>query len=193
MMNKALHVLENERGIVRVFRLELGKSEMKAFTAQEVLDDGHVRSPVKQALGAPVLDHDQVEIFPVSDLIGMGLSAYLVNGQGVLEEDIKADREKLDALTGYVMVVRTAAFEGKEARLKGNYPLEFIGSYRDETSKTEIVHPRPAPAVKAAAWAQETTEAVAQAEARRGGWGPFFLLLLWAAGSYAVWQFGSPF
>lgn len=142
-MTKGLVAPEGERGVVRVFQVQLSKNEMTSFTAKETLDDGAIRSPINRTLGVTELDHEYVEVFPVSDLQGTGLISYLTEGLGVLEDEIEEDKERLEGLTGYVMIVRSGAFKGKAARMKANYPLEYVGGYLDDSATRELPLPTP--------------------------------------------------
>ncbi|MBT8409746.1 MAG: hypothetical protein KJN93_08985 [Alphaproteobacteria bacterium] len=142
-MSKGLVAPEDERGVVRVFQVQLSKNEMTSFTAKEPLDDGAIRSPINRTLGVAELDHDFVEVFPAADLQGTGLVAYLTEGLGVLEDEIEDHKARLEGLTGYVMIVRSGAFKGKAARMKANYPLDYIGGYLDDSATRELSLPTP--------------------------------------------------
>ncbi len=98
-----LHVRPNETGVVRVFALELPPEQAR-----------FLREPgaAAQLLGVASLVDAQVDVIELRDLDEVGLSGYLTEGLGVPEADVATDRELLDSLTGWVMVVRSKAFGG---------------------------------------------------------------------------------
>ena len=121
---KGLSVAPNERGLIRVFALSLGPQDAKNLRE----DDARK----KALLGAQSLDSDFTEVFPVSDLEGLGLVQYLIQGNGVAPETLEADRAKLAALDGWVLLVFSHAFGGVEQRLAPAPELTLIGSYPEE-------------------------------------------------------------
>jgi hypothetical protein len=122
-MTQRIEVPEGGGGLVHVFALDLTGDAARAFVAQPDGDGW----PLKVALGATVLDRDQVEHFPVSDLAGMGLYAYLVEGMGI--DEAAADRTRIDAVTGDVVVLRPMAFAGAPQVLNVAAPLRHVGSF----------------------------------------------------------------
>ena len=61
----------------------------------------------------------------------IGLSVYLTEGMGLPDDQIAADRAKLDALRGPVLIVRSPAFAGVEGRISPSGELTLIGTYRE--------------------------------------------------------------
>ena len=94
-----------------------------------------------------------VEIFPLSDLEGVGLPGYLADGHAVPEAQIAPDRIKLDKLGGWVLVLYSRAFEGAEVTLTPSPALTLIGTYgtpgtnwqSTETLSVEAAKPYSAP------------------------------------------------
>ncbi|WP_299043487.1 hypothetical protein [uncultured Tateyamaria sp.] len=132
-MTDALHVPRNERGVIRVFALSMTDDE-----ARQVKDDPEL---IAAALGAPV-NTDQIEVFPVSDLEGIGLVGYLLEGNAVPMDQLAPDRGKLDKLGGWVMIVFSLAFEDRETVLDPASSLTLIGTYgegRTDWRATETV------------------------------------------------------
>ena len=118
-----LNVAPNEHGVLRVFSLDMRPQEAKLL-----------REPgaAEQVLGVSELDHEQIDIFPVSDLEDVGLFGYLSDGCGVSEDQL--DRAVLDAVEGWVMVVRSAAFKGEAVTLNLDPRLRLIGLYTEQAT-----------------------------------------------------------
>ncbi|MEX5577567.1 hypothetical protein [Pseudophaeobacter sp. A-200-2] len=119
-MEGVIHIPAGEHGVIRLFQLDM-RLEQAVF----------LREPgaLAQVLGIDALDMEQVEIFPVSDLEELGLAGYLTEGMGVPEEQIAPDRERLAALEGHVMVIRSRAFGGREMRLTPAEQIQPVATY----------------------------------------------------------------
>jgi hypothetical protein len=80
-------------------------------------------------LGVAGLDAQEMELFPVRDLEGVGLGDYLVDGHGMPETQVAPDRGRLAALDGHVLLVYSEAFRGAAATLSPSADLTHIGTY----------------------------------------------------------------
>lgn len=136
-----LIVAPYERGVIRLFSLDMRPEEAKFLREPGAAD--HV-------LGVKGLDPDQIDVFQVSDLEDLGLYGYLNEGCGVSEDQL--DRAALEAIEGWVMVVRSAAFGGRAATLAPDPRLRLMGLYTEEatnwsggTIETESAKPFSAP------------------------------------------------
>jgi len=118
----AMTVDAGERGVVRVFSLIIEAGGIEAFDAPGALDN---------ALGVRDIDPIYVETFAITDLAGVGLATYLVDGCGVPDAVIEPDRDRLDAITGHVMVVLSRAFGGRAATLRPAGQLALAGIYAE--------------------------------------------------------------
>ncbi|CUK00333.1 hypothetical protein RUE5091_02117 [Ruegeria denitrificans] len=136
-----LTVAPNERGVIRLFALNMRSEEAK-----------FLREPgaANQVLGVAKLDMDQIDIFPVSDLEDLGLYGYLNEGCGVSADLL--DRKSLEAITGWVMVVRSAAFGGRAVTITPDRRLHLFGPFTEEATnwaggpiETESAKPFSAP------------------------------------------------
>ncbi|MCV3270671.1 hypothetical protein [Roseobacter sinensis] len=125
-MSTTIEIPPNERGVIRVFAINAPPDEIKDQLASMPKPD-----LARQLLNSPHLDTTSVEIFPVSDLTGMGLTAYLTEGYAVEENALATDRAKLDALAGYVLLLFSESFKGASATLSPSAELTLIGSYRE--------------------------------------------------------------
>ncbi len=119
-MEGVIHIPAGEQGVIRLFHLDM-RPEQAAF----------LRDPgaLAQVLGVGAIDMDQVEIFPTRDLEEIGLVGYLIEGIGIPEEEITPDRDRLAALEGHVMVIRSRAFGGQETRLTPADQIRLVASY----------------------------------------------------------------
>lgn len=122
-MNGAVTVSPDEHGVVRVFSINLPPQEAKHWER----DTGAVAA----ALGANTVDADRVELVDADTLRSVGLSTYLVDGMGLPEGAVAPDRSRLDALSGYVLIVRSGAFGSQGQTLHPNKLVTLIGTYRE--------------------------------------------------------------
>ncbi|MBY5931587.1 hypothetical protein KUV51_01140 [Tateyamaria omphalii] len=132
-MTDTLPVPANERGVIRVFALSMTGKEAQA------LKDGP--AALNAALGTD-MNPEHVEVFPVSDLEGIGLVGYLAEGNAVPMEQLTPDRAKLEKLGGWVLIVFSLAFEDRATALNPASSLTLIGTYgeiRTDWSATEKV------------------------------------------------------
>ncbi|KMW58182.1 hypothetical protein AIOL_003153 [Candidatus Rhodobacter oscarellae] len=119
----------NERETIRLYALDLDKDAVPAFTApRQAAANGDHPWPLQRALGAAHLEPEHIEVFTDQDLTGLGLAAYLEEGQGIAHEDLNA--EMLDAQQGHFVLVHAAAFGGRAQRLDPQAPLRLLGAYR---------------------------------------------------------------
>ncbi|NOD64071.1 MULTISPECIES: hypothetical protein [unclassified Ruegeria] len=136
-----LTVAPHERGVLRLFTLDMRPEEAKFLREPGAAD---------QVLGVDGLDPEQIDIFPVSDLEDLGLYGYLTEGCGVSSDQL--DQDALAAIDGWVMVLRSAAFQGRPATLKPDPRLHLIGLFTEEATnwtggviETESAKPFSAP------------------------------------------------
>ncbi|MEL6452239.1 MAG: hypothetical protein AAFQ19_13355 [Pseudomonadota bacterium] len=135
-MSARIDIPANERGIIRVFSLSMDASAARALKEQP--------EALAAALGTGegALDAEQVEVFPVSDLEGIGLSGYLAAGNAVPEDQLAPDRVKLDKLGGWVLILYSRAFADRATTLAPAPALTLIGTYgaaRTDWTATERV------------------------------------------------------
>ncbi|PCJ06882.1 MAG: hypothetical protein COB16_12485 [Rhodobacteraceae bacterium] len=166
-MDSVIHIPAGERGIIRVFDLDM-RPEQSRF----------LREPgaLAQVLGVDEINLDHVEIFPLSDLEDLGLVGYLNEGCGVPADQLAPDREGLMALSGHVLLIRSRAFDGEEVRLTPATPLTLIGTYREYlTQKTGA----PIQTKSARLYtAPRLSPRAGRAKARRIGAGLFTVIML---------------
>ncbi len=131
------HVTGNERGVLRVFAIDLPAAEVAAFTAEST-----AAWPLRDALGVTTLDHEFVEVFDLDTIRTYGFARYLSDANGMDDAEVTADAAMLDGLTGHVAIVSSNAFGGQAATLSPSAPLRLVATYRAEraTTPTETLH-----------------------------------------------------
>ena len=125
-MTRTIQIDKNERGLIRVFAINQPVADVK-----DALKKLPKADLARQLLDSPHLDTTSTEIFPLSDLTGMGLSVYLNDGYAVDEAGLAADQTKLDALDGFVMLLFSESFKGMEAVLTPSPAVTLIGTYAE--------------------------------------------------------------
>ncbi len=120
----------HETGVVRVFDVDLGEADAKAFAGAP--------ETIARALGVDTIAADRVEVFPVSNLGELGLRGYLAEGYGIPQEDLAKDSAQLDDLSGYVAVISSGAFGPDGAELRVKSPLRLIGTYAEPRAEVQF-------------------------------------------------------
>ena len=131
-----LTIPAHDRTGVRVFSAALTTEEMQRDKA----------TLVAQLLGDAKLDPAFVELFDVADLTDLGLAGYLAEGLGVPDAALAADRPRLDALRGPVLILLSKALHGRGADLTLDPRLTLVGTYAEDRSP---VHFEPLPTTAA--------------------------------------------
>ena len=116
-MRDPLHIPAGERGVIRVFALDMPAEQVKFLSEPGALE---------QVLGINEINRNQIEIFPVSDLEELGLGGYLLEGCGIPADELRPFEETLSQLDGHVLLIRSRAFRGEETRLSPADPVQLI-------------------------------------------------------------------
>ncbi|WP_198571743.1 hypothetical protein [Pelagovum pacificum] len=116
-----MQVPASEHGHARVFAVDLDPERAEALTPDDLA----------AALGIETLDMEQVELFPIGNLAGLGLSSYLVEGMGMDVDQVRPDASRLDGLRGHVLILLSNAVKGRT--LEVGPPLRWIGTYSEPT------------------------------------------------------------
>ncbi|WP_298839378.1 hypothetical protein [uncultured Roseobacter sp.] len=123
-MSKAIEIPAGETSKIRVFAINRPVPDM-----QTLLKSAPVPDVARELLADPHLNTAGAEVFPMADLAGVGLAAYLSDGYAVTDEALSPDRAKLDALEGYVLLVFSDSFAGQPHRLEPGSDVTLIGTY----------------------------------------------------------------
>ncbi len=115
-MTKPLTFAGGHRDRVAVFAVNLPEPDAETADPETLLGVGPV-------------DATRVELFPLRDLQGVGLPAYLTDGLGLDEDAVKADKARLTALEGHVLILHAAAFAQLPVTVSQGPNLTLIGTY----------------------------------------------------------------
>lgn len=131
-----LTIPAHDRNGIRVFSATLTPEDMQRDKA----------GLVALLLGDANLDPAFVELFDVADLTDLGLAGYLADGLGVPDAALAADRPRLDALRGPVLILLSKALHGRTATLTLDPRLSLVGTYAEDRPP---VHFEPLPTAAA--------------------------------------------
>ncbi|MEP5761945.1 MAG: hypothetical protein ABJ327_22055 [Litoreibacter sp.] len=123
-MNLATHVTATEIEVIRLYEVALPAIEAQGFSAADV----------SAALSVIDLDSEYIDIFELDTLDELGLRGYMIDGLGIPESALVPYQERISAISGYVVVVLSRAFNGHESTLKNGHPLRLIGAFREDTA-----------------------------------------------------------
>lgn len=117
---------KGEYGQIRLFAVNRAIDDMT-----RALRDTDKQQVINDLLGVEIPENT-AELFLISDLTGVGLARYLTDGYAVTQEQISRDRSRLDALDGYVLLLFSTAFDGRETTFETGPDLTLIGTYGEE-------------------------------------------------------------
>ncbi|MEL6684625.1 MAG: hypothetical protein AAFN63_05580 [Pseudomonadota bacterium] len=184
-MSETFHVKATERGVIRIFTANLTTEQAQRFTESP---DEDTPAPIHRALGVTHLDSDFVELFPLSNLGGLGLAGYLTEGLGVAEADVKPNAARLNAMSGQVLIVLSQAFGGFETTITPTAPLKWIGTYTEEGASVKF-EPLPSDGAKGAT--ETSSGKPAKSDARVGGMiAMYALIAMFAFVGLLIWVAG---
>ena len=121
----------SDASTVHLFRLDLPPEAVERFTAMA----GTGEWPLKYGLGATKLRPGFVETVDLRDLGPMPLSQYLSEAHDLPTKALGADRARIDALTGHVVILPPQAFDSTSQTLNVNTPLSHVGSWSAAPAK----------------------------------------------------------
>ena len=125
-MTDALTIPPGPERCVWVFAIDLPEDQAATFA----------RGSLAEALGVDAVDPAHTELIDADTFTEYGLSRYLTDGQGIAEDSLAPDTEKLDALRGPLLLVfRPALGQGQ---LSPRAPLRLIGRYDEVPSPARI-------------------------------------------------------
>lgn len=170
-MSDALTIPAAETGKVRVFALDMPPERAKFLR-----EPGAADQVLGQLPGGAPLNPAYVEVFPIADLEQLGLAGYLHEGCGIPTDQIAPDRERLQALTGHVMLVYSRAFDGQATQLTPAPELRLIATYGEPRTDWHAPAPLETDSARPRASASQAPRA-ARARARRIGAGIFVFFM----------------
>lgn len=163
-MTDPLTIAAGEHAVLRLFSLDMRPEEAR-----------FLREPgaAAQILGVTDLNPDHIEIFPLSDLEDLGLVGYLTEGCGLSRDQL--DIAKLDALTGWVMLLRSKAFDGQSMHLRPNPNISLVGVYTEDGADW-TAHPIPTKSAQPYSAPRKSPRQI-RSDARRIGFGLFAVIM----------------
>lgn len=183
-MSTPIEVSSNEIAKIRVFSLSMTDTEAKKLQKDS--------SAIQAMIGAQV-DPEFVDVFPLSNLEGVGLAGFLSEGNAVPAEQLAPDRaklDKLDTLGGWVLILYSSAFRNAATSFAPAPALTLIGTYDEaktdwsasETVKSEAAKPFTAPA--------ETVKKRPSDAAMSGRVATIALIVMFALTGLVIWIAG---
>jgi hypothetical protein len=118
-------------------------------------------------LGVATVNPAEVETFDLDDLGSLGIAGYLIEAHGLSAEVLAPDLDRLAALKGPVMILRTVAFGGRAVRLQPRPVMALAGAWSEEPPPLVRFDPLPDGGAKGARAAP--TGKPRMSDARMGG------------------------
>lgn len=196
-MSDRIRISKDETGLIRLFSIDTA-AEPPLMSAEPDwgIDADDPPWPLRDALGTVYLDSDFIEMFDIADLGEQGLAGYLVRGLRVSAEDVAADRARIDAVRGMVLVVMSSAFGGFAQELTPRSPLHWIATYREEGAPS----PSDIPATQAGGGTRKDPQPMTQTTQsfradRMTYWRDhaWMAALAVAIGMGVLWAMGNPY
>lgn len=120
---------------VWVFTIALDEEALPAFgqerPAAGTNEGSRSHWPLRDALGLVLLDAGFAEVFMAEKLKDYGFARYLVEGDGMDEASVAPDADRLDVLTGPVLVLHSGGLPEQTTRLDPRAPLTLVGRYTE--------------------------------------------------------------
>lgn len=148
-----------EHGTIRVFAISRPIADMARALKQQ-----SKATLASEYLGTEVTA-DDIELFALSDLTGVGLHGYLSEGYDVDKDALRADRARLEALDGYILLVFSRISAQGDVVLKPASVLTLIGTYAEPKAKYGAA---PLPTDAAKPYSGVTAQAQAPRRSRVG-------------------------
>lgn len=152
-----LTVQPHERGVIRLFALDLAEEQVAAFANPRISSTGGAEVwPLRSALGVDDLVASGIEVIKIENLGEIGLSGYLTEGQGVSAEALAPYREAIEALTGHAVILHPSALPSG-GTIDPRPPVTHIATLREAPPDTPVGDlsadngPAPAKPAKSAA------------------------------------------
>ncbi len=114
-----------EHGVIRVFAISRPMSDMARMLTQRP------KAELASELLSHVVNSEDIELFAISDLEGVGLPAYLTDGYDIDTDTVRTDRRRLDALDGYVLLLFSRISNDGDVSLNVTPDLTLIGTYTE--------------------------------------------------------------
>ncbi|WP_223423230.1 hypothetical protein [Tateyamaria pelophila] len=180
-MSAPIDIPAHEVGRIRLFSLSLTDSEAKNLQGDA--------AALQKMLGADV-DTEYVDVFPLSNLEGVGLAGFLRDGNAVSTDQLAPDRgklDKLDALGGWVLIVYSSAFRNTATTLTPAPALTLIGTYGEAMTDWTATETVRADAAKPFTAPPETVKKRPSDAAMSGRIATIALIVMFALTALIIW------
>ena len=141
----------HERDRLHVFAVNRPADEIRKSHPVDP-DEAHRAVPNPALLadltGFDALDLRGVELIDLKHLEGLGLSGFLEEGHDIAEEALAPVRARLEALDGFVLILRSQALQGAALDLSGSADLTHICSFHQPGTDWRSSGPVAAEAAK---------------------------------------------
>lgn len=124
MIQTPLHIPTSERGVLRLFALDMRPEELRFLR-----EDGAIRD----VLGTCDLTEDHVQLIHIPDLEELGITGYLREGCDIPDDQITAQRAALETIDRDVMAVPSIAFN-TERIVTLDPRLRFVAQFQEPAS-----------------------------------------------------------
>ncbi|GGG68238.1 hypothetical protein GCM10011415_14270 [Salipiger pallidus] len=154
----------SETGTVRLFHLDLPPEAVNRFATQA----GTGEYPLQYGLGARRLRPGFVDVVSIRDLGEMSLSSYMAEAHQVSGDDFRQMRQRIDSLSGHVVILPSQAFDHTSQELTIATPLRWIGTFSEVSARQRGPKLRSASARRRAITEAGTPEGATPPPNRRG-------------------------
>ena len=156
-MSATISVPAGDRDTLWLFQLDMPREQ-----ARFLAEPGAVAQMLGIDTKGPIPDPAQIEIINTKDLAGVGLVHYLTDGFSIPADQI--DKPAIEALTGYVLILRARAFGGEALTLTPAAQLKLVARYQETPTDWTA-----APMLHTGATKAPTPPRAARSQARRLG------------------------
>lgn len=132
------------QSVLHIYALDMSEAEVVAAGLAARVPGHAVNAEIAPAaliglLGTDTIAPSDIEIFDVARLGGLTLSDYLMQGTSADAAQLSADRGRLDAIRGHVLIVHATTADGAALPPATSDPrLTLIGSYAEGTPPVRV-------------------------------------------------------
>lgn len=127
-----IQIAKAEHGVIRVFSISRPMADMARALKQQP------KAQVASALLAYDASASDIELFPVSDLAGVGLPRYLMDGYDIDSAALRTYRARLEGLDGYVLILFSSISNDGDVVLSPSADLTLIGTFSEPKGERTV-------------------------------------------------------
>ncbi len=133
-MTDMVSIPQSETGILRLFRIDPEGAQAR------MLVEAPTPATIAAALGLPSIPPNSAEVIRLADISALGLRDYLTQGYDVLPTAFGPGSESLDALGGYVLIVKSSVASMGAVVLRPGPGLSPLGAFKQGTASPTPLH-----------------------------------------------------